>query len=90
LCPDPGLTHTLPLETLLLLFNIYKDVPSKSTGTDACAGVYYGIATVSKNAYPFLLSLALIGASSSTSKAQAAQLQLVAHRRAAPPALAEM
>jgi hypothetical protein len=47
------------LETLLLLFNKYKDVPSKSTGSDACAGAYLEKLLSARMLFPFLLSLVL-------------------------------
>jgi hypothetical protein len=46
----------LPWETLLLLFNKYKDVPSKSTGIDACAGAYMEKLVSARMLFPFLLS----------------------------------
>jgi hypothetical protein len=45
------------LETLLLLFNKYKDVPSKSTGIDACAGAYMEELWSARMLFSFLLSL---------------------------------
>jgi hypothetical protein len=47
----------LPWETLLLLSNKYKDVPSKSTGMDACAGAYMEELLSATILIPFLLSL---------------------------------
>jgi hypothetical protein len=46
----------LPWETLLLLFNKYKDVPSKYTGIDACAGAYMEKLLSARMPFPFLLS----------------------------------
>jgi hypothetical protein len=53
----------LPLETLLLLLNKYKDVPSKRTGIKACAGAYMEKPLPARMLFPFLLSLALLEAS---------------------------
>jgi hypothetical protein len=79
------------LKTLLLLFKKYKDVPSKSTGTDACAGAYMEEPLLARMLFPFLLSLVLVEVSPLfTSRARVEQLQLALHRREAPPALAEM
>jgi hypothetical protein len=46
----------LPWETLLLLFSKYKDVPSKYTGIDACAGAYMEKLLSARMPFPFLLS----------------------------------